>query len=375
MQRKLENYRIITETGFIDGDLLIDQGKIAGIVPKEYGAAPSLRILPGFFDVHTHGAVGYDFTTCKSVEEVEKILRFYESEGVTSVFPTLLTERDEVLYRQLELLYEASIRNPIIKGFHMEGPFLSKEYKGAQLESCLQLPSVAKCEEYLKHAHGLLRYMTIAPELPGSEETIRFLVNHGVHVSMGHSGASFDETTRGYKAGATSVTHCFNAMKPLSHHAPSIVAAALYYEGLYAECILDGEHVHPEMVEFLRREKGNDHVVGITDSLMCAGLPDGEYEIGNTPIVVKGLDCRIKATGVRAGSGLAMLQGFRNIKKFSGLTDSEASKILGLNAARMLHMDSRIGSLEVGKTADFIVLGEGDTLLETSIGGQTVYKR
>ena len=155
--------------------------------------------------------------------------------------------------------------------------------------------------------------MTIAPELEGAYNVIRYLKSKGIKVAMGHSSATFDETRKGMENGATSITHCFNAMKGIHQHFPSISAAALYFDDLYTEVILDGIHVVPEMVERIRKVKGNNKIVGITDSIMAAGLGDGEYLIGETPVVVKNGDAKLKSDGTRAGSCLTMDNAFKNI--------------------------------------------------------------
>lgn len=337
---------------------------------KDYS---SKIMIPGFFDVHTHGGNGYDFSTIKNEKEAEEILKFYISKGVTSVFPTLLTEHDNVVFKQLELIYKVSLTNPIIKGIHIEGPFLSLEFKGAQLEECIQKPSISKVDEYISHSHGLFKYMTIAPERENSEEVIKYLVSKGIRVAMGHSSATFDETKKGYEAGARSITHCLNAMKGIHQHFPSIATAALYFDDLYNEVILDGIHVVPEMAEWIRKLKGNDKVVGITDSLMCAGLPDGEYMIGNSPIIVKNQDAKLKDSGVRAGSCLTMDRAFKNVNKFSSLDDVIASKITSLNAAKLMGMDDKIGSIKEGKNADFVILNSSYEIEEVYINGKKVY--
>ncbi len=368
MSEIIKGVNVLLPTGYEVLDVRIDEGKFKEFIPSK--ESPKYKMIPGFVDVHTHGGNGLDFSTVKSVDEILSLLDFYASKGVTSLLPTLLTERDEVIYRQMELIYEASKLNPMIKGIHLEGPFLSKVYKGAQLEECLQLPTVEKAKTFLEKSHGLFKYMTLAPELPGSEETIKYLVSQGVRVSCGHSDATFDDTKMAYEAGATSITHTMNAMKGIHQHFPSILSAALYIDAMYNEVILDGIHVVPEMVEFIRKLKGNDKVIGITDSLMAAGLPDGNYFIGETPITVKDHDCKITATGVRAGSTLTMDRAFRNVKKFCSLDDLEASKITSLNASKMLGMDSRIGSIELSKDADFVLLDENDNVCEVYINGR-----
>ena len=372
--KNFKNIKVVGEEESFVSDVKFD--KIFSSLKKndDEGSNYSGKImLPGFFDVHSHGAIHLDFSTVQSEEEVKTLLNFYKSKGVTSLFPTLLTEHDELIFKQLELLYKVSLSEPIIKGVHLEGPFISPEYKGAQLEECIQKPSIEKCKEFIKHSHGLFKYMTIAPERENSEEVIRFLTSNGIRVAMGHSAATFDDTARGVQAGATSITHCLNAMKGIHQHTPSIASAALYFDSLYTEVILDGIHVNKEMVEWIRKIKGNDKVIGITDSLMAAGLPDGEYKIGNTPIIVKDHDCKIKETGVRAGSTLTMDVAFKHIKEFSNLDDVTASHITSLNAARMTGLDNKIGSIKEGKNADFIIMDSNYKIEETYINGERVY--
>ena len=375
MNREFKNIKTLLEDGYHFVDVVVENGKFKSLKKNNNSEKDNANkiMIPGFIDEHTHGGDGYDFSTCKSVEEMEKILKFYIKHGVTSVLPTLLTERDEVIFKQLELLYETSLKNPIIKGVHLEGPFLCKEFKGAQLESCLQKPNIEKCKMFIEKSHGLFKLMTIAPENEGSEETIKFLKENGIAVSLGHSAASFDDCKMALKSGAKCITHMFNAMKGIHQHFPSIATAALYFDDLYNEVILDGIHVVPEMVEWIRKIKGNNKVVGITDSLMCAGLPDGDYMIGNSPIVVKNQDAKLKDSGVRAGSCLTMDRGFRNIKKFSNLDDVIASHITSLNAAKLMGMDDKIGSIKEGKNADFVILNSAYEVEEVYVNGKKVY--
>ncbi len=371
MIKEFKGYKVLTPSGYKNLDFTIDSGKFTSF--KDTKILPKYKVIPGFFDIHTHGANGKDFTTVKDENDIKAILDFYKSKGVTSVFPTLLTEHDSLIFRQLELIYKASLTNPIIKGIHLEGPFLSSKYKGAQLEECLQDPSISKCEEFIKHSHGLFKYMTIAPEKKGSEEVIKFLVNKGIKVSLGHSDASFNDVTIAKNSGATNFTHLFNAMRPISHHLPSISEAGLYYDDMFTEVIVDGAHIDPNMVEFIYKIKKEDRFIAITDSLMSAGLPDGEYKIGNTPIIVKGKDCLIKGTSTRAGSVLNMLDAFRNVKKFLNLDDLIASKLTSFNASKSMGLDNIIGSIEKNKNADFLILDDNDNLLETYINGEKVY--
>lgn len=374
MKKEFKNIKTLLENGYKTVDLVIEDGKFLTISKAKNGdkTYEGKIMIPGFIDEHTHGGDGYDFSTCKSVEEMEKILAFYIKHGVTSVLPTLLTERDEVVFKQLELIYETSKKNPIIKGVHLEGPFLCKEFKGAQLESCLQKPTPEKAQIFIEKSHNLLKLMTIAPENKGSEETIEYLTKHGVKVALGHSAATFDDATRALKAGATDITHTFNASKGIHQHFPSITSAALYHDDFYCEVILDGIHVNREMVERIRKIKGNNKIIGITDSLMAAGLPDGNYFIGETPITVKNHDCVITETGVRAGSTLDMKRAFDNVKDFCNIDDLTASQICSLNCAKMLGIDDKVGSIKEGKNADFIILNDKYEIEEVYINGEKV---
>lgn len=374
---KFNNCDILLENGYSKGTLIFND-KFENITSKieEDGLDYSDKlIIPGLFDIHTHGAAGYDFNSAKTLDEMQIILNFYMSHGVTSVLPTLLTDTDEIYFEKLEMIYELSKTNPVIKGIHIEGPFLSKAYKGAQPESCLQPLKIEKFNEYQKHAHGLIKYITISPELDGCEEFVKELVKQGIVVSLGHSGATFDEATVAIKAGAKNFTHVMNAMAPINQHQPSILAAAWYYSDCYNEVICDGIHVHPEMVALIHKIKGGNKMIGITDSLMAAGLPDGNYFIGFTPIYVKNHDCRIVGSDVRAGSTLNAFDGFKNVKRFLNCSDLESSHIWSKNPAELLYLFKNHGSIAINKCADFLVLDKNYILLETYINGKCVYRK
>lgn len=331
-------------------------------------------LIPGLFDIHTHGGNGFDFNNANTLDDMQSILNFYISNGLTSVLPTMLTDSDDSLKKHLNMIAQLAKTNPIIKGIHLEGPFLSKEYKGAQNENYLQKLSVDKFLEYQKAANGLIKYVTISPELDNTKEFVDYLVSHNVEVSLGHSGASFDQASVAVNEGSISFTHVMNAMAPLSQHNPSILAAALYYSHCYNEVICDGIHIHPEMVKFIFKIKGYDKFIGITDSLMAAGLKDGEYKIGDVPIIVKDHDCKLKETGVRAGSTLTAINGFKNVRKFLAIDDQIASMIWSLNPARMLSLDKDIATIEVNKYADFVQLNENYEVVNVYIHGKSQLK-
>ena len=366
-----KNANVLTETGFRRCDILVKNGIILdmGNLQQEGVDLKGKTVVPGLWDIHTHGANGYDFNEA-TAEQMEEILDFYARNGVTSVMATVMTDKDEIIKRQLATVAEVAKKFPIIKGIHLEGPFLSAEYKGAMPLSLLEIPSAEKFDEYQKCAGGLIKLITIAPELPHAAEVIKHIAKTGVAVSLGHSGASFTETMTAIKCGAKSFTHLFNAMRPIHHHTPSIIVAGLYSDN-YCETIVDGKHLNCDIVRTIAKIKG-DKMIAITDSLMCAGLPNGEYRLAGTPIEVVDGDCWIKGTNTRAGSTLTAIQGLRNVMKFCNYTLQQSINFFTANPARMLSMYDKAGSLEKGKLADFIVLDDNNKLLETYIAGKKV---
>jgi len=366
---EIKNMYALMDGRYQNVDMVVDEeGRIVSLNPSE-AMATNLRYIPGLVDPHTHGGDGFDFNSAKTLGEMHKILDFYIRNGVTSVLPTIMTDKEEVIKEKLSMVAELAKTNPVIFGIHLEGPFLSEEFKGAQPKEYLLPLEPKKFFEFQEAAHGMIRYITISPELKGAKEFTRVLVNEGIHVSLGHSGATFDEATLAVKEGANGFTHTMNAMKPIHQHSPSILSAATYYDDCYCELILDGIHIVPEMVEWLTHIKGYKHIVGITDSLMAAGLPNGDYFIGSTPITVKDGDCEITGTNTRAGSTLKAIQGFINFKRFTGLGDKEASAVWSSNVASMMGL-SDFGEIKVGEFASVIALNEKDEVVHSYIKGK-----
>lgn len=372
MKHIFSNALILTEKGFIKGGFEVEGGRFTKIGKSVSGGTDlnGAKVLSGLFDIHTHGANGYDFNTVTGQEQMEKICRYYTSCGATSVLATLLTDNDEVLFRQLELVAKLAKNFPVIRGIHLEGPFLSMEYKGAMPPQYLKNPSIALFEEYQKRAKGLIKLVTIAPELEGAEEFTKYLCKKGVVVSLGHSGADFEQTHRCVQAGAKSFTHIFNAMRPIDHHSGGISSYALYCDK-YCEVITDGKHLDKNIVKMLSKIKKNK-LIGITDSLSCAGLKDGNYLSGSTPIYVKEGDARIVGTNIRAGSVLNIFDGYKNYIEFCGATEKEAIKIFTKAPATLLSIYKERGSIAQNKYADFIIV-EKEKITGTYIEGKVQF--
>lgn len=311
-------------------------------------------ILPALVDIHTHGANGYDFNTA-DIDGMKKIMEFYISRGVGTVLPTVMTDSDEVICRQAGLIAELAKEYPEIKGINLEGPFLSEAFSGAHPKQFLQKPSFEKFLTYQKAAQGLIKLVTIAPELPRAIEFIEEAVAARVKVSLGHSGADYATVQRALKAGAVGFTHFGNGMSQMDRLNLNMVGSALNSRA-YAEVICDGKHVDKDVLKFLIKTKGIDKVIGITDSIMATGLADGEYKLGVTDVVVQNGDAYVKGTTKRAGSVLDAHTGLANVVSFTGLKLPEAIKLWTVNPAKMLGLDGRIGGIEVGKDADFIII-------------------
>lgn len=337
--------------------------------------AAGKRVVPGFIDVHMHGAVGVDVNAA-TAEDLEKICRFVAGNGTTSFLCSVLTDTKEQTnwcidefkkHRSLEH------KGANLLGIHLEGPFLSSEYKGAMPEYLLQKPNMPLLREYQERAEGNIRYITISPEVEGIARDIPAMRELGIVVAIGHSGADYDTSWEAINNGAACCTHTFNAMKLLHQHFPAIMGAALESD-IYCEAICDGRHLHPGVVRLLLKVKGNDKVVAITDSIMAAGLPDGNYKLGVNDVVVKDGDAKLAENGVRAGSTLTQDVALKNLLAFTGKPIEEILPLLTENPAKLLNIFDEKGSIADGKDADLVLLTADDDIAEVFVGGKKIEK-
>ena len=344
-------------------DIVANHGRIIEIAPDivaddqtEVIDCSHRYILPALVDIHTHGANGYDFNTA-DLDGMKKIMEFYVAHGVGTVFPTVMTDSDEVICRQLALIAQLAKDYPEIKGIHLEGPFLSKEYCGAMPVDYLQKPSMDKFTTYQKAAEGKIKIVTVAPELPDALAFISEITDSKVIVSLGHSGADGETVEKALKAGAKSFTHFGNAMSQLDRHNLNMVGAALLSDA-YCEVICDGKHVDKDVLRLLLKTKGINKVIGVTDSIMAAGLGDGCYTLAGMKVTVNNGNATLYGSDdVRAGSTLDAYQGLANVVSFTGLPLAEAIKLWTVNPAKLVGLSDRIGTIEIGKDADFIIFG------------------
>ena len=315
------------------------------------------RVVPGFIDVHTHGAVGVDVNGA-STEDLEKISRFFAGNGTTSWLCSVLTdtvEQTEWCIDQFKAHKAGEQPTSELLGIHLEGPFLASEYKGAMPERLLRKGDPELLRRYQERAEGNIRYITVSPEVEGVVDMIPTARELGIAAAIGHSGADYETSMEAIRQGAQAATHTFNAMGLLHQHRPAIMGAVLESD-VYCEMICDGRHLHPGVVRLLIKTKGMDKVVAITDSIMAAGLPDGNYHLGVNEVVVEDGDAKLASTGVRAGSTLTQDAALRNLLAFTGRPMEELLPALTENPAKLIGMFDRKGSISDGKDADLVVL-------------------
>ncbi len=373
-----QNGRVYTGGRFVRRDVLALDGTIA-----HWGAPvpPGCRTLdlagrmlaPGFIDIHTHGGGGVDVNAADD-EGFAQISRFFAAQGTTGWLCSILTDTEEQTLRAIgyaRAAMEGSAVGARLLGIHLEGPFLAKEYKGAMPESLLRTGDAALFRRYQQAAGGAVRYMTVAPEVPGVVDMIREIAGE-VTVAIGHSGADYDTAIAAIDAGARAATHTFNAMGLFHQHRPAIMGAVLERD-VVCEAICDGRHLHPGTVRMLLACKGWDKVAAITDSIQAAGLPDGQYKLGVNDVVVREGDAVLADTGVRAGSTLTTGQALRNLVRFTGQGPEKVLPLLTENPSRLIGLKGK-GAIAPGMDADMVVLDEELNVCATYVGGTCVFE-
>ena len=363
---------IFTPDGYVFGGFEVKNGRFAAILPGlQSGNGVDLggaKVLPGLVDIHIHGAGGHDFSD-GDVDGLAAVGRYLAAHGVTSFLPTSVTLPYEALSKAFGTAAQLRADRPEgsarVLGVRMEGPFLSKEKRGAQNAAYLRAPDFAAFRALYDDCGGIIRIVDIAPALPGSETFIR-QASALCAVSAAHTNATYDEARAAFDAGCSHVTHLFNAMTPIRHREPGVIGAAAERDAVTAELICDGLHVHPSAVRMAFR-LFPEHLCLISDALRCCGMPEGAYELGGQPVILKDGAARL-SDGTLAGAATNLFDGMRNAIRF-GIPEEDAIRAATLRPAQVIGAADEIGSVEVGKLADFVVCDTELNVKSVFIGG------
>ncbi|AIQ32086.1 N-acetylglucosamine-6-phosphate deacetylase [Paenibacillus sp. FSL P4-0081] len=380
--------KVLTPDGVIQkGVIAVLEGLIqyageAAWLPAAYASwqtgtspEPEGLLIPGFVDVHVHGGAGHDFMYSDAAS-LDTITRFHASQGTTSMLATTMTAAKADIDRVLSEVNayrnaDGGMPYAQLAGVHLEGPFISPKWPGAQNPGHIVPANTLWLEEWEARYPGMIRQVTLAPEREGALEAIQWLRKHGITAALGHTDATFEEVIAAADAGLNQAVHMFNAMTPLHHRKPGTAGAVLFDPRIRAEVIADGIHVHPAAISIIARLKNGHNLLLITDAMSATGLSDGEYAIGDLPVIVSGGIATLKEHPESlAGSTLTMIRGFRYLVQEIGLSLQEASQAASLTPAVSLGMQRSIGSLEAGKRGDILLLDDELNLRGVWIGGR-----
>ena len=377
----IQSKRIWVLGQFIEAQLELEDGKIKNVLA--YGAKPAdkdygeRRIVPGFIDVHTHGAYGFD-TNDAEEEGLRNWMKHIPEEGVTGICPTTITQTEEVLTKAVKNVAKVvadGYEGAEILGIHFEGPYLDMVYKGAQPEQCIVKPDVEQFKRYQKAADGLIKIITMATERDEDFELTRYCAANDVRVSIGHSAATIEEAGMAIANGATSMTHIFNGMTPFHHRKPGLVGAAMRFRDTFGEVICDGNHSTPDALNDLFMAKGRDYTIMITDALMVKGLPVGTKVLfgGNEIELYPDGSAHLIGAKSLAGSTLKVNEGLKVLVEKAMIPWDYAINSCTLNPARYLNVDDRKGKLVAGYDADIVVLNDDYSVEMTYVRGKEAF--
>lgn len=363
---------------FIPALIEVENGKIKDILP--YGSKPAdedygdKRIVPGFLDIHCHGAFEFD-TNDANEEGLRNWTKNIVAEGVTGFLATTITQSEEVLTNavaNVAKVMEEGYEGAEILGIHFEGPYLDMKYKGAQPEQYIVKPTIGQFEKYQEAAKGHIRYITMATETDEDFALTRYLSEHGVTVSIGHSAATYEQAIMAYAHGARSMTHVYNGMTPFNHRANGLVGAAYRIRTMYGEIICDGNHSTPAALNNYFMSKGPDYAIMVSDALMAKGTPIGSKFIfgGNEIEIYPDGSAHLTSTGGLAGSTLKLNDGLRILVEEAMVPFNYAINSCTINPARCIGADDRKGAIGVGMDADIVVLNNDYSVLQTYCMGE-----
>ncbi|MDE4542565.1 N-acetylglucosamine-6-phosphate deacetylase [Thermoanaerobacterium sp. R66] len=379
MKTLIVNGRLLISGNIVSNkDVLIEGNKIRAIGNGLYGDniidAGGNYVSPGFVDIHIHGSSGFD-TMDGTFEAINTISKSVAMHGATSFLPTTMTEDKGKIKNAIKNVFDNKdrVEGAEILGVHMEGPFINPKQKGAQDDKFILKPTVENFTEICGEYVNIVKLVTIAPEVDGALELIRYLKEKNIVASVGHTDSTYDDVALGYKAGITHATHVFNAMKGFHHREVGTVGAVFDLD-ISAEVIADGIHSVFPAIRALIRLKGKEKVNLVTDAMMAANLRDGLYQLGGQDVYVKDGAARLKS-GVLAGSTLTLDKAIKNILSNTDLSLPESVALASYNSAKVIGVDDRKGLIKEGYDADIVIFDENIEIKKTIVGGKIVYEK
>ena len=367
--------KVLKHAVIYTGDQVIEDGyirfddKILAVGPMfEYKAQANEEVrdmkgetvVPGFIDVHCHGGYGFDTMDGEADQINEMATKMMQNEGVTTLFATTMTQSVENINHAMSGVKIAAEKNPVIQGIHLEGPFISAVFKGAQPEEHIKNPDIDIMKHWNELSGNRIRLVTYAPENPGAKEFENYCLAHNIIPSAGHSNATREQMTC---SNATHITHLYNAQRRLQHREPGVTGHALLEDSIYCEVIADGFHIAPDMIKLAYELKGPERIDLITDAMRAKGMPEGESELGGQKVIVKDKQARL-VDGTLAGSVLTYKDAFKNIQKFTDCGIFEAVLMSSVNQAEEFGLTHK-GKIEVGRDADMNVFNQDLDLVAT----------
>ncbi|GMA66736.1 N-acetylglucosamine-6-phosphate deacetylase [Leuconostoc gelidum subsp. gelidum] len=345
-------------------DVIDDVGYMIDFTPQAddelIPEATGKLVVPGFIDVHKHGGYGLD-TMDGDAEKLNDMVNKMVTEGITSLFPTTMTQSPENIERALVTINEVAKTNPVIQGIHLEGPFINKVFMGAQPEEYIIDPDTELLKKWYTLSGERIRLVTYAPENGGLPDFEEFMLKHHIIPSIGHSNATREQLIH---SRASHMTHLYNAQRPLHHREPGVTGHGMLETSITGELIADGFHIVPDMLEIAFRLKGAHQLELVTDSMRAEGLGNGISELGGQKVIVKDKQARLE-NGHLAGSVLAYDDAFRNIQQFTSADIHDAVQMTSVNQAREFGLTQK-GDLSAGKDADFNIFNKEDMQLQAT---------
>jgi len=381
----IKNGKILTPEGFVDsGSIVISEGKISSIGEGNEAIdrndmidASGKMVLPGFVDIHCHGGKGSDVMDA-TLEDIEAIAKYHAGGGTTAFVPTTASSSIEEILKAIDTIHQARKSNlggAYIIGTHIEGPYFCYAKRGCHLPKYVRNPRPEEYNRMLEYSDDI-KSMTLSPEIDGAKGLIKALVKNDIVASIGHSEASYQQILEALDWGATHVTHMYCAMSSIVKNGPArmsgVIESTLLLDELTTEVIADGKHVPPELIKLVIKTKGIDRVCVVTDAFRGAGMPPGVYTFGpkngQEAVVQDGMSVMPDRTGYASGV-VRMKDHIKTLTKLVGLSLIDAVRMATIVPARIIGIDGRMGSLEVGKDANIIIADDDMEINTTVVNG------